>query len=178
MKVTILQLVAILAPFQSHQFDGVQTLKVEKTLKKDRKTLAPFSGTITVRGQYQSGIGFDYQKAVNNKRKAEGLSQDFEANSLPWGSWLEGSKTIITHKGKFYPRQTHGLGVKKQYALNGVPTDKKDLPDVLPATRAKNRSQGLETPVIVTTHCLSNVTKITVDGTTYELIDNDASRLS
>lgn len=178
MKITIANLVTILAPFASHQFDAVHTLKVEKVLKKDRKTGMPFNGTILVRGQYQSGIGFDYQKAVNNRRKAEGLDPDFVAGSLPWGQWLEGSKTIITHKGQFYLRQTHGLGVKKTYLLNGVLTDKKDLPDVLPAVSYSGGSQGLEDPIIVTTHALVNVLRLAINGTTYELIDSEAASLN
>lgn len=47
-------------------------------------------------------FGYSYENAVNN-RIAEGES--FEAESLPWGKWVEGFENkILEHKGEYYAR--------------------------------------------------------------------------
>jgi len=171
MKISTAQLTAILLPFDGYQFATVEAEKTIKTLKKDRKTGAPFNGIITCRAIYNGGIGYEYAKSVNNKRKREDSEADFQPLQLPWGNWVKGSKVLIENKGKTYLRQTLNASnpVRKVYYLNGVETAKNNLPDVLPSSKPSTSRQGLENPVIVVTHDLSNIVRLSFNGKTYEI---------
>ena len=56
-----------------------------------------------VRGNYQ--IGYSYENAVNNRLDKIGSDVEFKAESLPWGSWIEGQENkLIENKGSLYLR--------------------------------------------------------------------------
>jgi len=98
---------------------GMSTL--QKPIKKNR--LIPkgddvqlftdiFDGDIFCTSDRFVSIGFEYEKSVNNRLDKEGKEKDFEAQGLPWGEWLPGSKIIITHTDKsgnfnYYLRLTY-----------------------------------------------------------------------
>lgn len=49
-------------------------------------------------------FNIDYEKKVNTELDKAGYEKNFEAASLPWGQYVEGSRTLITHKGEYYFR--------------------------------------------------------------------------
>ena len=55
-----------------------------------------------------SGCQFNanYENAVNNRLpKGDGEGEKFVAESLPWGTWIEGAANkLIAHKGETYVR--------------------------------------------------------------------------
>lgn len=69
-------------------------------------------------------LNYTYENAVNNRLGKIGLKADFDALSLPWGSWEIPNK-IITNKGKRYMRYylvKGGDDTKKpkvRYIING-----------------------------------------------------------
>jgi hypothetical protein len=171
------QLAALLVGIQGNRFCNVLTSKAAKTLKKDRQTGMPFDGTIEIEGRYNGAIANigGYGTMVNNRRIKEDKADNFVSMELPWGQWVESSKTLIEHKGNLYLRQylvaaseTHG--VTKAYRLNGVATSAKALPDVLPAKRKSGGRQGLENPVIVVAHRLDSIVGLNIDGEQYEIV--------
>lgn len=124
--------------------------KIEKTNKKCRKTGIPFNGEIVAVQKYANvGFGADYGNAVRNRLKKAGSNVEFTADSLPYGEWVEGSKTAIMSKTsgmqvRFYRQANTKVSV--QYYLNGQLTRKEDLPDVLQNRKqssAKQEAHGL-----------------------------------
>jgi hypothetical protein len=61
-------------------------------------------------------IGADYEKAVNTQRKREKKSTNFKAFSLPWGKWLNNSKIIIVHHGKYFLRYYVDMSATYKYS--------------------------------------------------------------
>jgi hypothetical protein len=53
-------------------------------------------------GMYSFNL--DYQNKVNTNLDKAGFEKNFETGSLPWGEWVEGSRTLILHKGEYYVR--------------------------------------------------------------------------
>lgn len=50
-------------------------------------------------------MNYSYQNAVNNRLEKQGDERTFKAESLPWGSWVEGQENkLIEHKGVLYLR--------------------------------------------------------------------------
>ena len=125
--------------------------KVIKCNAKDRQTKAPFNGEIVAVQKYANvGFGADYGNAVRNRLKKAGSNVEFTADALPYGEWIEGSKTAIMSKTngaqiRFYRQANTKVSV--QYYLNGKLTLKENLPDVMPLERkqssAKQEAQGL-----------------------------------
>ena len=92
-----------------HKYIYVGT-RTEPTLtKKHRETgesLEVSLGCVGIQKESEGvySIGIIYENAVNNKLDREGYEKNFEAASLPWGEWVEGSKIFLTHKGGLYVR--------------------------------------------------------------------------
>lgn len=93
-------------------------------------------------------INYDYETAVNNRRKREGKEPNFKAQSLPWGTWVIDNK-IITHKGNIYLRTYDFKGglIDKTYFVEGCLPTADELKIINEYEQSKNKAsntQGLE----------------------------------
>jgi hypothetical protein len=129
---------------QSKGYDFGVSLTYTKEIKcnkKDRKTGVPFTGKIEQVQKYSNlGFGADYGNAVRNRLSKQGLSTDFQPESLPYGEWAKGfeRKALFNNQGELQVRfyaQANTTCETICYLLNGVEVSKDQLPDVLPAPR-------------------------------------------
>jgi hypothetical protein len=50
-------------------------------------------------------FGYDYETAVNNRLRKQGVEANFSADNLPWGKWIEGMRNkVISHNDMLYLR--------------------------------------------------------------------------
>ncbi len=71
-------------------------------------------------------FNYDYETAVNNRLEKQGKARSFNANSLPYGSWLYPNKVIEYNKGGETLLYVRFYGVKNHYPdatyyVNGRP---------------------------------------------------------
>ena len=100
-------------------------------------------------------VGADYEKSVNSQLEKSGNKPDFDADKLPWGTWLIPNK-VITHQGKFYLRTQTTSGMRRKQAARvlcyrdekGQFISKDDAKKFIPekAGSAKQEDAGLEEP--------------------------------
>lgn len=67
-------------------------------------------------------INYSYQNAVNNRLERQGEERTFVAQSLPWGSWVEGQENkLIAHKDSLYLRyyEYKGAEYKEVWFVDG-----------------------------------------------------------
>lgn len=120
-------------------------------------------------------INANYENAVNNRLPSgDGSGEKFVAEKLPWGEWLVPNK-VITHKGKHYLRLYVTKSVKKStsYYLDGVKTDiniGKEIRESKPSNRQAEAGIAVEDMVKPFTICADNVSSITLNGTTYNVV--------
>lgn len=124
-------------------------------------------------------VGADYQSAVNNEAIRQEQSATFEAESLPWGSWLIPNK-IITHNGNFYLRTQTTPGNRRVQPArvicyrdaSGKYLARDDIKPFLPVAResAKQQAQtGMDKTVWVRTYAFDSIQRIRIAGRTYAL---------
>ena len=98
----------LIKDFKGYSQFTLVTITEPKCIKFSRTTGAPFEsifkGKIYKKAIRYASLGYDYEKSVNNRLAKEGQKKDFESFPLPWGEWVEGSKTVISHKGVMYAR--------------------------------------------------------------------------
>ena len=67
-------------------------------------------------------LNYSYENAVNNRIEKQGGERTFVAQSLPWGSWVEGQENkLIEHKGNLYLRyyEYKGAEYKQTWFVDG-----------------------------------------------------------
>lgn len=89
----------ILADINAGSFVSVVSVTEPKLLKRGN----PYNGMKVEKiTKAVLQYGYSYENAVNN-RIAEG--EEFKADELPWGEWVEGFENkILMHKGELYAR--------------------------------------------------------------------------
>lgn len=101
MKMTSAQFVQFLANLKGCQFVNVMALTDADMYLKGN----PYRGRVQKFSITPMQVGYDYEKAVNNRLAREGKEANFTADKLPWGSWVEGMRNkVITHKDMLYMR--------------------------------------------------------------------------
>ena len=124
-------------------------------------------------------IGFDYQKAVNNRLKREGKEPNFIAESLKWGEWEIYNK-VIAHKGEQYLRTycVKNRHPKTYYLLDGRLATKEEFTQFSQFFKTKTASQkqtdmGLEEEEQVKprNYKFSNLVSITINHTRFYIED-------
>lgn len=166
------------------EFSGNSQATIELVTKpkctvKSRLTKEPYEeifkhGAIVCASRRYVTIGNTYEVAVNNRRAKEGKEKDFEADSLPWGEWVPGSKILIQHNGNTYLRVYYlsansKKSTKDYYFENGEHLPEELIPrleaEFLPVEK-ENEKQGLEKEdqVIVNTVKLSGIVRLHFAG--------------
>ena len=159
----------LLKNYKGYAFARLVTQTEPELRKTGRETgrLIPWK-KVTKFSRQVVGVGYEYSKSVNNELTKEGKASNFVARELPWGEWLDGSKTIITHKGKNYVRVTFN-------ANNPPHTEYKDekgrlieyaeLKEFLPV-KGESR-QGTDNPIRVATYSLDSILEFRFNGIRY-----------
>jgi hypothetical protein len=122
-------------------------------------------------------VGTDYGRAVNKQAEREGLdtTAPFKPAPLPWGVWLVPNK-IIAHENNLYLRIHTFAGQRarqpKKVAYvdeTGLPIPKEIVEPHLNKTRSSRQRQfGIEGEIIPRTYDLRNITRIRLNGKTFE----------
>lgn len=94
-----------------HKAQGPATLLSSTILprvQKSRATGEPFenvfpSEVMQTKREFVF-LGADYERLVQRRQEREGQAPAFAAQTLSWGAWVDGSKTVISHKGGLYLR--------------------------------------------------------------------------
>lgn len=134
-----------------------------------KKTGNPYTNVVKV-SSFTGQINFDYENAVNNQRKREGISAQFEAQSsyavpcfrddgtmLPFAQHKTNSKKYL----RIRPLQTSDVKYVDQNTGEEISKDK--LKPWLPA-KSKSSSQETEKEVVFRLFDLDSVRSIGVDG--------------
>ena len=120
-------------------------------------------------------INANYENAVNNRLpKGDGNGEKFVAEKLPWGEWLVPNKVIV-HNGKHYLRLYVTKSVKKStsYYLDGIKTDLNIGAEIRESKPSARQAEvGIEEKDMVKpfTICADNVSSITLNGVTYNVV--------
>ena len=96
-KIMTTDLFSALANLSNGTFVSVISATEPKLLKRGN----PLAGVKVVKlTKAVLQFGYSYENAVNNR-----IEGDFEAEGLPWGSWVKGFENkIIEHNGELYAR--------------------------------------------------------------------------
>lgn len=155
---------------------GLLTLTDTKAKKTGNPFALPILKTVRTIGY----VGANYEKAVNREANRQGETPAFEAESLPWGSWLIPGK-VIEHNGQFYLRTQTTPGNRRKMPAKvlgyqdakGNPVTYQEIKQFLPIARESNKQQeetGIQQTVWVRTYAFNSILKIRISGETYKLI--------
>ncbi len=126
----------------------------------------PYAGRVRVETTFGGFVGFNYQRAVNKRRVAEGKEGDFVPSKRPWGVRVEGTP-LVEHNGKLYLEYTTLKTHSARTFLDGVEVhDEATLKDIAKWRRESSNAahQGLETEFKVRTVALENIRSIRCMG--------------
>lgn len=154
---------------------------------KALKTGNPFPGKLIFKQIVATGIvGADYESAVNREANRQGGQPEFDAESLPWGSWLIPGK-VIEHTDKagnynLYLRTQTTPGNRRTVPAkvicyrnaSGHILTKAEvspfLPPVLYESNKQREETGINETVWVRTYKFSSIRKIRIAGITYTVL--------
>ena len=128
-----------------------------------------------VNGNYQ--IGYSYENAVNNRLDKIGSDVEFKAESLPWGSWIEGQENkLIENKGSLYLRYyKHSNGNEQGWwFVDNRPASAEEFSKIMDYLRSKKDESDkqtkaglIENQVKPRNVKLSNIIKLVVNHQVY-----------
>lgn len=176
--ISVDELVNIVSNIKSCQFAsiayGTSVDALSKKLKGGQKN--PYYGHVSsITSMSGVQVNANYENAVNNRLpKGDGNGEKFVAESLPWGEWLVPNKVIV-HKGKYYLRLYVTKSVKKEtaYYLDGVKTNiniAAEIRENKPSARQAEVGIAAEDMVKPFTICAENVSSMTLNGVTYNIV--------
>ena len=153
---------------------------VTATIPTMRKTANPFIGRVKkiVKGQMQ--FGYDYENAVNNRLKAQGLEPNFSAQSRKWGKWIIPNK-VAENNGEYYLRFytiTNNTKTEVVWLIDGrvaTESEVEQIKSFIPAKSSSNTQAqaGLtEHQVEPREYKASSIIGITINGETYKVTES------
>ena len=170
------------------KYNGIASIFTRTELKlnkKDRVTKAPAPFEKLIKASMSNiFLGHDYQKAVNNQRAREDISEEFKAESLWRGAGYHVNKYIVGNKnnGKHYlmyrmigdednaPKKI----ITKYYREDTNEEVKaKDYENYLPKGYFEPRDSGkqeVDRTIMISTVSLGNIIDVTFNGETYRII--------
>ena len=90
-------------------------------------------------------LNYSYENAVNNRLAKQGNEKTFVAQSLPWGSWVEGQENkLIEHKGNLYLRyyEYKGAEYRQMWFVDGVQADKEQFRAIMNYLESKKNKSA------------------------------------
>jgi hypothetical protein len=151
--------------------------KFSKTGRVSKMPLNIPAENIKKISEFSVGLGYDYQKSVENKLVKEGKSKDSYVRKETWHKPLGDSKVFHQHKetGEVYIYATLNANnnklVKYVNVVTGDEIPEKDLEEFLPVESAP-KNQGLEegNEVRVMTLKLSSLKGLSACNESYEVV--------
>lgn len=148
------------------------------TEPKMNKRGNPYIGRVLKLTRVQLQFGYDYERAVNNRLKAQGLEPNFKAESRSWGEWIIPNK-VAYHKGEFYFRfytmENENSVCEVYYLIDGRLATKSEVEELkafMPRESESNTQSGAgltEHQVKPREYKASAIRKIAVNGDVYEI---------
>lgn len=170
MKITASQLIRTLAQVKGATMMTLHTVTDPDMPKRNN----PLFGRVKKHATINVTFGADYEAGVNRQLSREGNDNagTFEAEPLPWGSWVVPNK-IIEHKGETYVRVTPNpqMKVEVSYTLDGQPVDTETVKPYLKVRVPSGRQleTGIERDVKPRNYKVSSIVGVTTGGTHYEI---------
>jgi len=136
---------------------------VAKTFPKVRKTNNPHPNIVKV-SRVNGMVNFIYENAVNNQRKREGETPDFEAAPRQWGQRIEGTP-LVKHNDKTYLEFKVERSLDYHYEDNGIMVPEDEVAPFLPK-RSESSRQNVEKEVILRDYAIENIVSVRMNGET------------
>jgi hypothetical protein len=129
--------------------------------KKMKKRNNPFQDhTITKRSRVNGIVNFRYQNSVNNQRKRESGSEDFESFPRKWGKHIIGTP-LIEHKDNKYLEMKVERVFDTTYFKDGKEMTSEEVTELKQYFYASGKSrQGVEKEVILRDYRLDSIEEI------------------
>lgn len=144
-KMTTPQFMEFVRNLKGCQFINVMALTEADMYLKNN----PFRGRVQKFTITPMQVGYDYEKAVNNRLAREGKEPTFSADKLPWGVWVEGLyNKVISHKDMLYLRTYCVRNAKPRtfYLLDGHLVDANEMANIAqylkPSTTSTKQSDA------------------------------------
>ena len=150
-----------------------------------KKTNNPFPDKVVFKKVRGSAlIGADYELGVKNELLKQGVElPEFNATSLPWGTWKIPNK-LIEHKGEYYIRTQSRPGQRRAVPVkvlcyqdkNGNALPVNEVKPFLPVKAASNRqidagmSRETKEQVWVRNYKISSLLRIRINGETFKMV--------
>lgn len=146
-----------------------------KVTKKDRDTKEPFSGRINKLTVLKVLLNTSYENGVKNQLKREDKAEtEYKkgTNTMPLDKSESSNNFFGTYYGKpvIEYRPMENSKPRTKFLLNGKVTSKDKLPNVLPIS-SKATNQGTDKEIHWRKLYVSNIRKITINGTRYKVVD-------
>jgi hypothetical protein len=166
-RISVKEAVAII----QRNVKGTMAISVDTvTIPKLRKTGNPYADKIQKACTINGLIGFDYENAVNNQAKREGVDANREAKPRQWGE-LTPDRIFVTHKGEYYLQlkaQTSSDPIYSTFDGEIVPVE--TLRPFI-AEKAKSSTQdGIEKEIVIRDIKMINIIGMRFCGSDYEIV--------
>ena len=122
-------------------------------------------------------LNYSYENAVNNRLDKIGSDVEFKAESLPWGSWIEGQENkLIENKGSLYLRYNKHTNGNEQgvWFVDGRQANPEEFKKIMDYLRSKSDDSDKQTKAGLTenqvkprTVKLSNIISLSVNHQVY-----------
>lgn len=179
------QLIVKLASLRGSQIVTLTT-ETDARLRKTHPTLkvggkaarSPYADdSVTKVSRVNVVINFTYQNAVNRQQCREGNAGDFVAQPRQWGERVEGTP-FVQHKGRLYVEcKVERVVGETEFRVNGLPIDRSEIADYLPASRSSAEHQGVDREIVLRDYALDSILAVTMGGETFEVVA-DAGQLA
>jgi hypothetical protein len=156
----------------TNMFASVMTVTEPKMVVKDRITKEPnpYLGRVKKISKMVLSLGNNYESAVENRRKKEGVQGGFQAGTITGRRHV--SRMILESEKN--PEQKYlevfamsNTPAQVEYRLDdGTVVDAEKIKPYLPV-ESENKSQGLENDVKVFTYKLENVREVKIGERTF-----------
>lgn len=185
MKVSLVELLAVLEEYKGAVFASVTTDTEPKTLAKSRVTGEP-TPNIRHESYRRIMLATNYENNVKAQREREGHESpdSFQAESLWKGKGRRFGRFLVVHEDKpdqFYLRirpqaDEHGrpVAIKSKWLRDGAEVNQDELAEFLPKPRPASK-QELTKEIPYRAYKVENIKTLTIGGVTYEL-DHEADK--
>jgi len=140
---------------------------------------SPFpKGSVYKIAKVQIQLGVRYTNAVNNQRRREGLTTDFESEGRLWGEQISGTPFVVhTPKNADAPRlylnaKVHRSIEYRYEDANGNELDKASVNAWIYRSPNANKNQGTDKPTYWRNYPLTSVLAMHFNGNVYVVEDN------
>lgn len=141
------------------------------TIPQMSKKENPYYGRVQKHKIVNIRLNEDYQKAVNEQRRNEGVIGEFKTAHRAWGTHIQDTP-LVEHKGEIYLHCIILNDGPSTLLLDGVPAQPEDVAAIntyLPTSKGSKRQEVVD-KIEVRDIKLSSITGLSVDGVVIPLV--------